>query len=88
MKIPHVSIDDLAFAATWMDAHDGGEGDDNQAAAERVSAWLRALIARREEDAAVRALVKETGAPATQVRLYLRRQANAAASDPTTRQQD
>ncbi len=72
-----VSIDDLAFAATWLDAHDGadedGTPDENDAAARRVSAWLRAEIARREEDAAVREVAKRTGASPARARAAVRR---------------
>jgi hypothetical protein len=72
-----VSADDLAFAADWLDAYDGadedGTPDANDDAARRVAAWLRAEIERRAEDAAVRDLVKSTGAPPTRIRSALRR---------------
>jgi hypothetical protein len=70
-----VTADDLAFAADWLDAyddeHDGGDGS-GTAAARRVRDWLRAEVARRAEDAAVRDLVKTTGATPARARAALR----------------
>lgn len=77
MSGTHVSIDDLAFAADWMDTYDGRDEDgtlsDNDKAAQRVVVWLVAEIARRHEDAAVRDLVKKTGATPAAARAALRR---------------
>jgi hypothetical protein len=78
-----VSIDDLAFAAQWLMAYEGGSGtpvaaqeprddDEQQAALRRVSAWVQAEIVRREEDAKVRVLAARTGATPARARRALR----------------
>ncbi len=69
-----VTVDDLSFAADWMEAYEGQDDDDNNAAAARVAAWLRAEITRRAEAAAVRKLAAETGADPARCREALRRQ--------------
>lgn len=72
-----VSADDLAFAAEWMDAYDGadtdGNLDENDHAARRVAAWLRAEADRRANARAVRDLVSKTGATPAQARAALRK---------------
>lgn len=45
-----VSIDDLLFAQDWLETYDGAPDDENNAAAQRVAAWLQAEITRREND--------------------------------------
>lgn len=67
-----VTADDLLFAADWIEAYDGAPDDANNAAAARVGAWLRAEVARREEDAAVERLMKSTGADRARARRVLR----------------
>ena len=72
-RLPRVSRDDLDFAATWLDNYEGQDDDDeNNAAATRVSAWLRAEIARRDEDADVRRVVARTGTTRARARAALR----------------
>jgi hypothetical protein len=51
----HVSIDDLALAAEWLDCYEPAGADDNSAdRAGRVAKWLRSEIERREQAAADR----------------------------------
>ena len=68
----HVSVDDLALAAQWLLSLEGESGspiaaqepeddDEDQARLRRVSAWINAEIARREEDALVRAVARKHG---------------------------
>ena len=54
-----VSIDDLLFAADWLDTYEADNDDISQAngeAAERVIKWLHAEVARRRSDANIRAI--------------------------------
>lgn len=57
-----VSIDDLGFAADWIEAYDGQEDDENNERAARLGAWLRVEIARREHDARERQVVRQVAA--------------------------
>jgi hypothetical protein len=66
MARPRVTIDDLNFAAEWVESYDPAPGETaNAASAKRVTAWIKAEIAERriraKEDAMVRALCKQTG---------------------------
>lgn len=72
-----VSADDLEFAATWLDYYDPLLDEENGGRAVRVAVWLRAEIARRAEDAEVRALVAKTGAKPARARAALRRATGA-----------
>jgi hypothetical protein len=70
-----VSIDDLEFAATWLEAYEGSEecgGDENVAIAQRMATWLRAEAAKREEEMVVRTVVRKTGATPAKVRAKVR----------------
>lgn len=53
------SADDLAFAATWIEAYDGDDDDENNDRRDRVAAWLRAMLDKDAEDAAVRRVARE-----------------------------
>jgi hypothetical protein len=56
-----VSIDDLLFAADWIEAYDGDEGDENNEASQRVGAWIRKEIDRRREEVEVTSLIHTAG---------------------------
>jgi hypothetical protein len=83
-----VTTEDLAWAATWLGAYEGDDGvpadaagetdDEHVRTAQRVAEWLRAEVARRTEDAAVRDLVRRTGASPGHVRQALRRSVASA----------
>lgn len=77
MSADRVSADDLEFAATWLEAYDGaaedGTLDDNDYAARRVAAWLRAEAQRRYDRAVVTRVVRETGVSREQARAGLAR---------------
>lgn len=73
-----VSRDDLAIAANWLDQYDGdGDNDDerecSRAAAGRVAEYLRAEIFRRNREAAIMAMVAQTGATRAAARRALDR---------------
>jgi hypothetical protein len=78
-----VSVDDLEFAATWLDNYEGQDDDENNAAAVRVAAWLRAEIAKRAEDVGVRAIVAQTGVEPARARAALRRAVRPQFTNPT-----
>ena len=61
-----VSNDDLETAIAWLDVNNGRDGE--QEACQRVMVLLRAELASRVREAAVRQLVKETGRSAADVR--------------------
>lgn len=74
-----VSIDDLEFAITWLGEYEGGSRDVNRPACDRMIAWLRAEVTRREIDAKLReqeTLLRQTaktsGKPYAVVRARLR----------------
>ena len=71
-----ISIDDLEFGATWLEAYEGSEEhgeDENVERARRLAGWLRAEAARREESAAVRDIMSRTGASRDRARAAYRR---------------
>lgn len=71
MSPARVTIDDLAFAVDWIEQYEADEGDSNGAARDRLVAWLRAEIERRQRAAAVREVVKQTGVDPARARRVL-----------------
>lgn len=72
-SLGRATVDDLRFAAEWLDAYEADPDDDaNVAAAARAAAWLRAEVARRADAAAIRKLASQTGATPAQARRALR----------------
>lgn len=68
-----VSVDDLLFAATWLEGYEGEDDDANNEAAARVAAWLRTEVDRREEAVIVSRLIKTTGLSRAKARAIYRR---------------
>jgi len=69
-----VSIDDLAFCAEWMAAYDPAPDENGSAERrDRIVAWLRAEITRRETDAAIRCHARRLGVEPSVVRQALTR---------------
>lgn len=72
MSREQVSSEDLNAAIDWLE--NGYEGDDDcKARLLRVAGMLRDEDARRKTDAAIRKLMRETGATRTQARRALER---------------
>lgn len=71
-----VSIDDLNAALFWLEA---AENSDDAAAVKRVQAWIDAEIKRRQQQAVVRAVSKDTGRAPAEVRAALHRRIAGAA---------
>jgi hypothetical protein len=67
MTTQRVTADDLALAAAWLEAYDGGpDGTEETDAMFRVAAWLRKEVGRRNrraDEAAILAEIAATGRP-------------------------
>lgn len=71
-----ITADDLQWAATWLEEYETQEPETDSAylTAQRVARWARQEAAKREERAAVRYIVKRTGASPQHARAKLREQ--------------
>lgn len=75
-----VSMDDLAFAAAWMEAYDPAPDEEGgEERRDRVIEWLNNEIAKRETDAMVRRAAKQHSVKPSAARRALARRAAATA---------
>lgn len=66
-----VQAEDLRLVADYLDGYDPEAQEAGRVAA--VAAWLRAEAARRETEAVVRSVQRQTGAPAKVIRERMRK---------------
>lgn len=60
--MPRVTMDDLAFAADFLESYEAAPGEDeNGTSAARVAVWLRSELSKRREAAAVRRVCDRRG---------------------------
>lgn len=70
MSTDRVSTEDLAVAIEWLSVNEGEEGEAESC--QRVVAWLEAEKSRREDEAAIRALMRAASLPRHQVVFILK----------------
>lgn len=69
--MPRVTTDQLEKAAEWLRAYEPAPMEDQGDACARVAEWIEAELARRAQEAAVRRIVRRTGASPARARLAL-----------------
>ena len=56
-----VGIRDLEIAAEWLDHYEAAPDDDSGSSTKLVAEWIREEIRRREDDMAIRTIMREYG---------------------------